>query len=79
MVKSKKVSDATLLYSLKKCPYCHNMLKLDANRCDGCKNRVGAINKAGFAQKLTNWKAYVVSALAWTAFCVYIWWAFFKE
>lgn len=79
MVKPKKVVRPESLYSLKKCPYCYTMLKLEADRCDRCKNRVGVLNRAGFAQKLINWKAYTISVLAWAAFGFYIWWAFFKK
>ena len=75
----KKIISEGLLHTLKKCPYCFTMLKLDADRCDHCKHRVGPVNKAGFAQKPINWKAYLLSILAWSAFVIYIWWAFFKK
>jgi hypothetical protein len=79
MLRSEKKRDATLLYSMKKCPYCYTMLKLNAGKCDICKNRVGEINKVGFAEKRIDWKAYGTAILACMAFIVYIWWAFFRK
>jgi hypothetical protein len=78
MLNSKKSIGSSLVYSMKKCPYCYSMLKLDAHNCDSCKNKVGAVNKAGFADKRFDWKAYLSAALACTAFIVYIWWFFLK-
>lgn len=66
-------------FSLKKCPYCFTMLKLDTKKCDMCKKAVGKVNKAGFAEKYIDWKAYITAFLAWTAFFVYVWWAFFRK
>ncbi len=79
MVKSKNVINPGSLYSLKKCPYCFTMLKLEADRCDRCKKKVGALDRAGFAQKRINWKAYGISIFAWAVFAVYVWWAFFSK
>jgi hypothetical protein len=79
MLSSKKKHDNIHLYSTKKCPYCYTMLKLDAKQCDICKKKVGAINKVGFAEKRVDWKAYITAVLAWTAFIVYVWWAFFRN
>ncbi len=79
MLKSKKHRDTSKLYSMKKCPYCFTMLKLGAKKCDMCKKRVGVVNKAGFAEKGIDWKAYITAILAWTAFFVYVWWAFFRK
>ena len=41
--------------------------------------RVGKKGKTGLATKPVNWKAYLISVLAWAAFGLYIWWAFFRE
>ncbi len=71
--------DAISMYSLKKCPYCFEMLKKDADKCVKCKNKVGKINRTGFADKPVNWKGYIVSFLAWIAFACYCWWAFFDR
>jgi hypothetical protein len=79
MLKSKKSSDTPLLYSMKKCPYCYSMLKLNADHCDICKKKVGAINRTGFAEKRIDWKAYASAILAFTAFIAYAWWVFFKK
>jgi len=79
MMGFKKEQDAARLYSTKKCPYCYTMLKMDALNCDMCKKKVGAINKAGFAEKRINLKAYITAILAWTAFVAYVWWAFFRK
>jgi hypothetical protein len=74
-----KSHGAAGLYSLKKCPYCFEMLNLEADRCGHCKKKVGKINKTGFAEKPTNWKAYIISLAAWAAFAFYVWWAFFER
>lgn len=78
-INRKEDLDQIRLYSLKKCPYCFSMLKLNAEKCDRCKNRVGKITKTGFAEKPTNWKAYTISLFAWAAFAFYVWWAFFER
>ena len=74
-----KKRDKIQSYSMKKCPHCFTMLKLDARKCDICKKRVGAVNKEGFAGKSIDWKAYITAILASTAFIVYVWWAFFRK
>ena len=79
MSRSKKSANMTLLHSMKKCPYCYSMIKLNADKCDLCKNRLGAINKIGFAEKRVDWKAYLIAFVASTAFFIYIWWAFLKS
>jgi hypothetical protein len=79
MLSSKKSGNTTLIYSMKKCPYCYSMLKLNADKCDICKKRLGAINKIGFAEKRVDWKAYLIAIVASTAFITYIWWAFLKS
>ena len=63
----------------KKCPQCYVYLAADAARCFSCGTRVGKRGKTGLAEKPINWKAYLISILAWAAFAFYIWWAFFKE
>jgi hypothetical protein len=79
MLRSKKSSNEAQLYTIKKCPYCYSMLKLNAEKCDFCKNKVGAINQAGFAEKRVDWKAYGIAILAFTVFIIYIWWAFLRS
>jgi hypothetical protein len=74
--KKRNDGEGTNLYSLKKCPFCFEMLKLDADKCERCNKKVGSVNKTGFADKPVNWKAYMVSILAWVAFGVYCYWAF---
>jgi hypothetical protein len=63
----------------KKCPECYTYLAADADRCHVCGVRVGRRGKTGLASKPVNWKAYLISFLAWAAFALYIWWAFFSE
>jgi hypothetical protein len=79
MLSSKKSSNVNLLYSMKKCPYCYSMVKLKADKCDICKNKLGAINQVGFAEKRVDWKAYGIAILAATAFIIYVWWAFLRS
>ncbi len=63
----------------KKCPECYAYLPGDAARCNVCGTRVGKRGKTGMATKPVNWKAYTVCVLAWGAFALYVWWAFFRE
>jgi hypothetical protein len=79
MLRSKRSGNVTQVYSMKKCPYCYSMVKLNADKCDICKNKLGAINKAGFAEKRVDWKAYGIAILASTAFLIYVWWAFLRN
>ncbi len=65
------------LYSVKTCYNCGTPLAVNADRCYSCKHKVGEVGKHGIAEKPVDWKAYVVCILAWTAFFLYIWWAFF--
>jgi len=63
----------------KKCPYCHVYLKPEDKRCFSCHRRVGSVNRLGIARKPFNWVAYLVCILSWTAFGLYVWWAFFRK
>ncbi len=63
----------------KKCPHCFIYLPLDAGRCSSCGNPVGPVNHMGLAQKVTNWRSYLVAAAAILAFSWFLWWGFFLE
>ena len=61
----------------KKCPECYEYVPLDAKRCPSCKVRLGAVNKHGMAERLTNWKAYIICIALWLFLAFYVRWAFF--
>ena len=79
MDKAGQQRQGTLGIETKKCPECYSYLSADAQRCNICGTRVGKKGKTGLATKPVNWKAYLISVLAWAAFGLYIWWAFFRE
>lgn len=64
-------------YASKKCPECYNYVDLKEQVCPTCKTRLGDIGKHGMARRLINWKAYVISVIAWLVFILYVKWAFF--
>ena len=61
----------------KKCPECYAYIPLGAEVCPSCKTRVGKVGDHGMAERLTNWKAYIICALAWLVLLIYLKWAFF--
>ncbi len=63
----------------KRCPYCFTPLRLNADHCFDCKEKVGQINKYGIAKKLPNYKAYAAAILWLTVLGIYIWKVFFQE
>jgi hypothetical protein len=73
--RSKSASD----YTTKKCPHCYTYLPLRANVCTSCHQRVGDVDKLGFAKKPFDWRAYLLAGITIAAFAVFIWWAFFRE
>ncbi len=81
MADSKKntVTQQPVQHITKKCPYCLTYLKLGDEKCYSCGAKVGKVDKLGFAQKPFNWKGYTISIIAWIAFLVYLWWAFFQN
>lgn len=64
-------------YASKKCPECQNYVPLKAQVCPLCKTRLGEITQHGIAQRLTNWKSYIICIVAWLVFGIYVKWAFF--
>ncbi len=78
--KSKGQNDAPgTVHMTKKCPHCFVYLPLDAGRCNSCGNPVGPVTRLGLAQKVTNWRSYLVAAAAILAFSGFLWWGFFTE
>jgi len=68
------------LYRTKRCPYCRVNLASHEEKCFSCGHRVGALDpKTGYARVPSRWKNTIVCILAWVAFGVYMWWAFFKK
>ena len=66
-------------YVTKKCPGCFAHLPLDAQICHYCHKKVGDVDKIGFAEKPVDWNSYVIAIIAILAFCIFLWWAFFRE
>ncbi len=63
----------------KRCPYCFTPLKLEAEYCIECKNKVGLVNKLGLAKKPPNIKAYAAAILWAVVFGIYIWKIIFQK
>ena len=66
-------------YITKKCPGCFAHLPLDAQICHYCHSKVGDVDKIGFAEKPIDWYSYLAAFLSILAFCIFMWWAFFRE
>lgn len=69
--------DTERRYSSKKCPECYEYVSLEATVCPSCKTRLGKVQEHGMAERLTNWKAYIICIILWLALAVYLKWAFF--
>jgi hypothetical protein len=54
-------------------------LPLDAQSCAACKNKVGDVDRLGFAVKPFDWWGYLVAAFFVVGFVVFTWWAFFRD
>jgi len=63
-------------FHTKKCPHCFVYLALSARKCHYCKANVGEVNLLGFAEKLINWRSYVIAGIAILVFVGFVWWAF---
>jgi hypothetical protein len=64
-------------YVSKKCPECYEYVPLEAKICPSCKVRLGAVNEHGQAERLTNWKGYIICIALWLFLAFYVKWAFF--
>jgi len=62
----------------KKCPQCYTYIPLKAEICPSCKTRVGKVDRHGMATKRIEWTSYLICFLAWLAFGLYVFFAFFK-
>ncbi|MFZ5571791.1 MAG: hypothetical protein ACOZF0_15430 [Thermodesulfobacteriota bacterium] len=63
----------------KKCPECYTKLPMNAQKCHSCNQKVGEIDKFGFAKKPFNWVGYGSALVLWIAFGYFFWWAFLKD
>ena len=68
-----------LRYLTKKCPHCYEYLALHAKTCTACQNKVGDVDKLGFAEKPVDWNRYLIALIAIVVFTIFTWWAFFLE
>ena len=64
-------------YISKKCPECYEYVPLEAKVCPACKTRLGKVSEHGMAERLTNWKAYILCIVLWLILAIYVKWAFF--
>ncbi len=64
-------------YVAKKCHGCYTYVPLDAEICPSCKARLGKLGKHGFAERVTDWKAYIAFFVALLFFLVFCRYAFF--
>jgi len=64
---------------IKKCPSCYEYLPLRAKVCPACQNKVGDVDKLGFAGKPFDWMGYLFAVISIAVFVAFIWWAFFLE
>lgn len=64
-------------YISKKCHSCYVYVPLDAHVCPYCKVRLGKVGQHGMADKVTDFKAYIVFAVAFAAFLIFVIYAFF--
>lgn len=64
-------------YASKKCHECYEHVPLDAKICPSCKARLGKVSEHGMAEKLTDWKGYIICVVLWLIFVIYLKWAFF--
>lgn len=70
-------SDIEHLYASKKCHECYEYAPLDAKVCPSCKAKLGKIGEHGMAEKLTDWKGYIICIALWLILVFYVKWAFF--
>lgn len=66
-------------HPVKKCPECFTYLPLDAAKCHDCGARVDEVDWLGFAKKPIDWRGYIIAALVVVSYCVFMWWAFFRD
>ncbi|MDA8141218.1 MAG: hypothetical protein M0036_21455 [Desulfobacteraceae bacterium] len=70
-------SDKDRLYVTKKCHECYEYVPLEAKVCPSCKARLGKVGEHGMAEKLTDWKGYIICIVLWLILAIYVKWAFF--
>ena len=66
-------------YVTKKCPGCFAHLPLNAQTCHYCNKKIGDVDRIGFAEKPIDWYSYLAAVVAILVFCIFMWWAFFRE
>ena len=66
-------------HPVKKCPECFTYLPLNAEKCPDCGTRLEGVDWLGFAKKPIDWRGYVIAIASVLIYCVFMWWAFFKD
>lgn len=64
-------------YVSKKCHSCYTYVPLEANVCPYCNAKLGEVGSHGMADKVTDWKSYIIFLLAFIAFVIFCIFAFF--
>jgi hypothetical protein len=70
--KKEKKNPKKVDHAVKRCPFCGAYLKPDANRCDGCRRKVGPPDRHGTAKKPVDWRAYLSALVTVGAFCYFL-------
>lgn len=74
----KSRSDLKKSYNTKRCWNCNTHMKLPLVKCPSCNHKVGPVNEHGVGMKPVDWKNYLLSIIAISILCYFIWWAFLK-
>ena len=66
-------------HPVKKCPECFTYLPLDAVKCHDCGTRLEDVDWMGFAKRPIDWRGYLIAGVFVVIYCIFMWWAFFKD
>lgn len=77
MAKFKSNKNEGPVFVSKKCHGCYIYVPLNATVCPSCKVKLGRVDSHGMAKKVFDWKAYAAFLVAFAAFLIFCWYAFF--
>lgn len=75
----KEIDKEQVYFTYKRCPYCYTHLKLTADHCMECRQKVGPVDKLGLAKKPFNYKAYIAAAMWLLLLGIYCWKFFYVK
>jgi len=52
---------------------------LDADRCHDCGTRLDEVDWMGFAKRPIDWRGYLIAGVFVLIYCIFMWWAFFRD